>query len=182
MNGMNEKHKNHMSKSNNSFSEAAGEKQQDLTMIQKTNADEDCNFADILSKVIMLEKQARTERTWAKTKKGWTWDSWTAGAKTSSTKTANSRTNGKTDWGRFSRKPATSSSDATWASFTYTDYFCASEDTIVWVKSLLMERRLEKFRDTKSLISRFNIRALPLLLENSLNFWKQDKTSVMTYC
>ena len=63
MNGMNEKHKNHMSKSNNSFSEAAGEKQQDLTMIQKTNVDEDCNFADILSKVIMLEKQARTERT-----------------------------------------------------------------------------------------------------------------------
>ena len=30
-----------------------------MTMIQKTNADEDCNSADILSKVIMLEKQAR---------------------------------------------------------------------------------------------------------------------------
>ena len=28
-------------------------------MIQKTNADEDCNSADILSKVIMVEKQAR---------------------------------------------------------------------------------------------------------------------------
>ena len=34
MNGINEKHKNHMSKSNNSFLEAAGKKQ-DLTMIQK---------------------------------------------------------------------------------------------------------------------------------------------------
>ena len=59
MNEMNEKHKNHMSKSNNFFSEAVGRKQQELTMIQKTNADEDCNSADILSKVIMLEKQAR---------------------------------------------------------------------------------------------------------------------------
>ena len=59
MNEMNEKHKNHMSKSNNCVSEAVGKKQQDLTMIQKTNADEDCNSADILSKVIMVEKQAR---------------------------------------------------------------------------------------------------------------------------
>ena len=59
MNEMNEKHKNHMSKSNNCVSEAVGKKQQDLTMIQKTNADEDCNSADILRKVIMLEKQAR---------------------------------------------------------------------------------------------------------------------------
>ena len=59
MNEMNEKSKNHMSKSNNCVSEAVGEKQQDLTMIQKTNEDEDCNSVDILSKVIMLEKQAR---------------------------------------------------------------------------------------------------------------------------
>ena len=59
MNEKNEKHKNHTSKSNNSFSEAVGKIQQDLTMIQKTSADEDCNSADILSKVIMLEKQAR---------------------------------------------------------------------------------------------------------------------------
>ena len=56
MNKMNEKHKNLMSESYNSVSEAVGEKQQDLTMIQKTNAYEDCNSADILSKVIMLEK------------------------------------------------------------------------------------------------------------------------------
>ena len=54
MNKMNEKHKNLMSESYNSVSEAVGEKQQDL--IQKTNAYEDCNSADILSKVIMLEK------------------------------------------------------------------------------------------------------------------------------
>ena len=60
MNEMNEKHKNLMSESNNSVSEAVGKKlQQDLTMIQKTNADEHCNSAGILSKVIVLEKQAR---------------------------------------------------------------------------------------------------------------------------
>ena len=59
MNEMNEKNKNHMSKSNNCVSEAVGGKQQDLSMIQKTNEDEDCNSVDILMKVIMLEKQAR---------------------------------------------------------------------------------------------------------------------------
>ena len=31
-------------------------KQQDLTVIQKTNASEDCNFADMPSKVAGLEK------------------------------------------------------------------------------------------------------------------------------
>ena len=45
----------------NLSSEAAGrkKKQQDLTVIQKTNASEDCNSADIVSKVARLEKQAR---------------------------------------------------------------------------------------------------------------------------
>ena len=185
---MNEKHKNHMSKSNNCVSQAVGRKQQDFTMIQKTKEDEDCNSTDILSKVIMLEKEAR------KTSNFVLRDDVSKNEQGLNVKLLNSlRQDVKWEDGEFKNKRQdrlrqsfaktfnfVSRDDV--KMFTYTDYFFASEDAIVWVKSLLMQRRLEKFRDTKSLISRFNMRAFPLLLEKSLNFWKQDKTSVMTYC
>ena len=133
MNEMNEKHKNLMNTSNNSISEAVGKIQQDITIIQKTNADEDCSSADILSKVIVLEKQAR------KTSNFVFRDAVSKNGQGLNMRLLNSLNQDvKHEDGKFKNKRQ----DRLRQSFAKISNFV--------FRGLLMQRRLEKFRDTHS--------------------------------
>ena len=66
----------------------------------------------------------------------------------------------------------------TWDPCSHVWITFASEEAKVLAINLPVQRRTVNFWDTQSHISGFNMRAFPLLAEESLNVWQQGKTSV----